>query len=103
MCFIPGFPHSRAFTVLHNILSSVPTSQLDNYRWLYDLNEGDPTIAVATQDNLYWVIVHAKGSPHVFASDSGHQSEADALQDTAQDLSNRVWQMAKDNHITLPK
>lgn len=75
----------------------------DNFRYVYALFEKDPIIAIATHDKLYWVIVDAKGCPHIFFSDKGHESEEGALQDMAQDLSERVWQKAKDSHITLSK
>lgn len=85
------------------ILRLVLTLRPDDFRFVYGIYEEEPIVAIATHDNLYWVIVHAKKSPHTYTSDNGHKSEGDALQDMAKGLSDKVWKMAKDTHITLPK
>lgn len=86
-----------------NTLSVALTLRVDNFRFIYGLHIGDPVIAIATHDRLYWVIVEAKNATEFIRSTSGYKTEDEALQNMAQDLSDKVWQKAKDKYITLSK
>jgi hypothetical protein len=78
-------------------------SCLDNFRFLYPKTEGDPILAAATHDKLYWVIVSGKNFNEVMSSTSGYETEEAALQQFARHVTTRVWTRAKGNGITLPK
>jgi hypothetical protein len=82
---------------------SVLTSRLDNFRYVYGLAEGQTRLAIATHDNLYWVIVDSKPVTTTARSSYGHKTEEAALQAMAESLSEKVWKKAKENGITLAK
>ncbi|KAH0146683.1 hypothetical protein KCU67_g12146, partial [Aureobasidium melanogenum] len=73
-----------------------------NFRYISDI-EGDPQIAVATHDKLYWVIVQHEDAPEYWFSSEGHKTEEAALQSMAGTLRDQVWKKAKKNNITLSK
>lgn len=84
-------------------LLSVLTSRLDNFRNVHGIAEGDTRLAIATHDNLYWVVVTANHITQCFRSSRGHETEEAALQEMAQGLSDKVWEKAKKDNITLSK
>jgi hypothetical protein len=78
-------------------------SCLDNFRYLCPRAEGDPTVAIATDDDRYWVIVSAKNVVRIMHSTTGSETEEAALQGLAHSMAVEVWKKAKENGITLPK
>jgi hypothetical protein len=78
-------------------------SRLENFRYLYPQIATDPIIAIAKHDNLYWIIITAKGAGDVLSSKSGSETEEVALQKCAEFMAIQVWSQAKDNGLTLSK
>ncbi|KAG9525346.1 hypothetical protein KCU93_g5978, partial [Aureobasidium melanogenum] len=74
----------------------------DNFRYICRTN-GDPMVAVATHDKLYWIIVYATDASSFWNSGYGHETEEAALQSMSKTLSDVVWQEAKNRYITLSK
>jgi hypothetical protein len=70
-------------------------SYLDNFRYLCPHAEGDPTVAIATDDDgLYWVIVIAKNVKKIMHSTIGSETEGAALQCLARTTAVEVWRKA---------
>jgi hypothetical protein len=71
-------------------------SYLDNFRYLCPHAEGDPTVAIATDDDgLYWVIVIAKNVKKIMHSTTGSKTEGAALQCLARTTAVEAWKKAK--------
>ncbi|KAG9562575.1 hypothetical protein KCU71_g7488, partial [Aureobasidium melanogenum] len=89
-------------STLENDRIALRAQMKDNFRYISDI-EGDPKIAVATHDKLYWVIVQHEDAPEYWFSSEGHKTEEAALQSMAGTLRDQVWKKAKKNNITLSK